>query len=72
MAPDPTAAPLVELGALVSVEYETIKTGDGPSIYHHAFGDRHGRGRPVLVVNGEGRLLIVGGKYRVQRRGIVG
>lgn len=71
-APDPRSGPLVELGALISVEYETIKEGDGLSVYRHEFGDRAGRGCPVLAVTTDGRLVIAGGRYRVRNRGIVG
>lgn len=71
-APDPRSGPLVELGALIAIEYETEKTGDGLSIYRHEFGDRTGRGCPVLAVTTDRRLVIAGGSYRVRDRGIVG
>ena len=71
-APDPTRGPLVELGALVAVEYETTKRGDGMSVYRHTFGTKQGTRRPVLAVNGERRLIVVGGYYTVASRGIVG
>jgi len=71
MAPDPRGV-LVELGALLAVEYETDKTGDGVSVYRHEFGDRAGRGCPVLAVTSDRRLVIAGGRYRVRDRGIVG
>lgn len=71
LAPDPRGV-LVELGALLAVEYETDKTGDGVSVYRHEFGDRAGRGCPVLAVTSDRRLVIAGGRYRVRDRGIVG
>lgn len=72
LAPDPRRGPLVELGALLAVEYETEKRGDGLSVYRHDFGDARGRGCPVLAVTTDRRLVIVGGRYSVQSRGIVG
>lgn len=72
LAPDPRSGQLVELGALVAVEYETRKRGDGLSIYRHEFGDSMGRGCPVLAVTPDRRLVIAGGRYRVRDRGIVG
>jgi hypothetical protein len=69
LAPDPTAGTLVELGRLVSVVYETRKLGDlERTEYEHDFGPR---GRPILAFNASG-LVIVGGRYRVTTRGIVG
>lgn len=72
LLPDPRKGPLVELGVLLAVEYETEKTGDGLSVYRHDFGDKRGRGCPVLAVTSDRRLVIAGGKYTVQSRGIVG
>jgi hypothetical protein len=64
-------AALAELGQLVAVEYSTTKKGDGPSIYHHTFGEEGGR-RPVLAVDPRTRdLHVVGGDYTVEGRGIV-
>jgi hypothetical protein len=61
----------VVLGELVSVTYGTIKGGDGKIVnYEHAFGKR-GRGLPLLAFNSSG-LLIAGGDYTVNFRGIVG
>lgn len=71
-APDPRAGPLVELGALLAVEYETSKSGDGLSVYRHEFGDARGRGCPILAITIDRRLVIAGGNYRVRDRGIVG
>jgi hypothetical protein len=62
---------LAELGKLESVTYATTKKGDGPSSYTHAFGEEGGK-RPSLAVDTKTRRLhIVGGDYRVERRGIV-
>lgn len=62
---------LAELGRLEAVEYFTNKKGDGPSIYRHAFGEEGGR-KPRLAVDVEtDRLVIVGGDYTVEDRGIV-
>lgn len=70
-APNPLGGTLVELGDLVSVVYRTAKLGDGGlAEYEHDFG-RGGRGLPLLAHNETG-LFIVGGRYRVTVRGIVG
>lgn len=62
--------PLVEMGTLKSVTYETDKKGDGPSFYVHDFEGK----RPKLAFDGakKKRLFIVGGTYDVKNRGIVG
>jgi len=66
----PTPRVLVELGKLHAVEYKTHKKGDGPSVYHHDFGEETGR-RPTLAMDAEnGSLHVVGGEYRVTDRGI--
>jgi len=70
-APSPFQADLVELGALVSVTYRTIKGKGRRERYHdweHEFGPRV---LPVLAFNDQG-LVILGGKYKVTPRGIVG
>jgi hypothetical protein len=65
------ARALAELGELESVTYATDKEGDGHSSYVHEFGEEGGR-RPRLAVDVDTRdLVIVGGDYDVQRRGIV-
>jgi hypothetical protein len=62
---------LAELGRLESVVYSTNKKGDGPSHYEHSFGEEGGA-KPRLAVDAETRdLVIVGGDYDVQARGIV-
>ncbi len=72
MAPDPTKGPIVELGELTVVEYRTKKGRDRAQVdYVHKMGGV-GSARPMLCMNGEGKLLIVGGGYRVETRGIVG
>lgn len=70
--PDPHEGPLVEMGTLVAVEYETEKKGDGLSVYRHEFGRRDGSRCPILVVNAERKLLIAGDYYTVTNRGIEG
>jgi hypothetical protein len=71
-APDPRQGTLVKLGTLRAVEYETEKYGDGLSVYRHKFQ----RPFPTLAVQhfgGDryGSLIIVGGGYAVEWRGIV-
>jgi hypothetical protein len=67
-APDPSVGPIVKLGDLREVAYLTTKQGDPPgTIYEHEFKPPY----PSLCVNGEGKLLIVGGGYAVEARGIV-
>jgi hypothetical protein len=62
---------LAELGRLESIEYSTEKQGDGPSTYVHKFGEEGGR-RPHLAVDPKTRdLVILGGDYTVEPRGIV-
>jgi len=70
-APDPTFGAATALGHLVSVTYRTTKLGDGDDLtdYEHKFAVRGGR--PVLAFNDTG-LLILGGGYTVNYRGIVG
>lgn len=58
---------LIALGELRRVEYETQK-GNEHAIYFHDFSRR----LPHLAATLEGRLVIVGGSYRVTERGIVG
>lgn len=66
LAPDPSK-PCTALGELHSVVYITQKGKDrAPTEYEHTFS----RPRPVLVFNEDG-LLIVGGAYKVETRGIV-
>lgn len=65
---DPSREVLATLGQLVSVTYEATKLGDPPKTwYEHEFS----RPRPVLTYSSEG-LVICGGTYRVEARGIVG
>jgi hypothetical protein len=65
------AVDLAELGRLESVTYSTNKRGDGPSHYVHEFGEEGGR-KPSLAVDAHTRdLVIVGGDYDVEPRGIV-
>jgi hypothetical protein len=70
-APDPRQGPLSALGELVEVTYGTIKTGDtSMTNYTHTFTTTEGR--PTLAYNRRGRLLILGGGYTMEKRGIVG
>lgn len=57
---------LTELGELAEIAYETHK--DERAIWVHPFESP----RPVLASTAKGRLVVVGGSYRVTRRGIVG
>ena len=64
---DPMAHPLTQMGHLVSVTYETSKGGDPRQThYEHEFS----RPLPVLAYS-KGGLVICGGRYRVENRGIV-
>lgn len=68
-APDPRQAPIVALGRVVSIVYETKKGRDRELVeYEHEFEGT----LPVLAYNAKKRLLILGGSYRVESRGIVG
>jgi len=58
---------LVVLGELDRIDYETTK-GDLEAVFFHNFEDE----RPRLCMTRDGRLVIVGGTYRVTERGIVG
>lgn len=58
---------LSSLGELSEVAYETKKGGEH-AIYVHAFDAP----KPHLGATSDGGLVIVGGNYRVTRRGIVG
>jgi hypothetical protein len=57
---------LVELGELVEVAYLTTK--DESATWVHPFEAR----RPVLASTPSGRLVVVGGSYRITSRGIEG
>jgi hypothetical protein len=61
---------LVELGELVRVVYRTKKGPKGKETdYHHDFDEE----RPVLSYEPRSSLLVIlGGKYHVEERGIVG
>lgn len=64
---DPAHEPLTQMGHLVSVTYETDKFGDPPGThYEHEFS----RPLPVLAYS-SGGLVICGGRYKVEARGIV-
>jgi len=58
---------LVQLGELAEVAYEATKD-DEHAIWVHEFG----RPRPKLAWTTAGKLVIVGGGYRVTHAGIVG
>lgn len=66
---------IVALGKLRSVDYETVKAGDkAPTIYRHAFDKRR---PPTLAylydpkTRKRGGLVVAGGIYRIETRGIV-
>lgn len=66
---DPSEGPPVLMGVLSSVSYLSDKRGDGPSVYTHDFS----RPLPGLAVSPRsGLLLVTGGGYTVEERGIVG
>lgn len=58
------------VGALDTIRYQTVKTGDGPTIYFHEHGEDSGR-MPAVVVDRNGGLWYAGGNYGVIRPGIV-
>jgi hypothetical protein len=64
----PNAGPVVVIGRLVAIEYETDKLGDGMSIYRH---DVTSRDATIAHVK-NGRLVIGGEKIKMTIRGIVG
>ena len=57
---------LTELGELMEVAYQTTKDED--AVWVHPFE----AARPVLASTSRGRLVVVGGSYRITRRGIEG
>lgn len=70
---------LVALGRLEFTGYTTRKGAEPDTMYVHEFGDEgediaiEDDDKPLLCVDLEsGRLAIVGGRYRVNWRGIVG
>jgi len=62
--------PIIPVGELRGVIYRASRApGEGPKTYVHFFKER----LPMLASNAAGtRLYIVGGQYRVTRRGIEG
>ena len=62
--------PLAPLGELRGVIYRASRApGEAPKNYVHFFDQQ----QPVLATDGSGkRLYIIGGKYRVTKRGIEG
>lgn len=69
----PAFEPHLDLGELFQVRYVTFKRHLDRTTkeYFHDFGEDGGR-LPRLVTDAEGRLLIKGGDYVVEWRGIVG
>lgn len=57
------------LGRCTDVVYFTEKQGDGPSNYHHEFGEESGL-PPLLCVDAQGRLWFAGGNFTVEDAGI--
>jgi hypothetical protein len=64
---DPSG-PVTEMGLLYAVEYLSEKGDDGESMYRHELEAPY----PVLAFDRAGLLLIAGGGYKVEERGIVG
>jgi hypothetical protein len=58
---------LTVLGTLDRIDYETHKAGEH-AIWYHNFESE----RPILAHTAAGKLVIVGGSYRVTARGIEG
>lgn len=58
---------LTELGELAEITYGTSKAGQA-ALWEHEFKQP----LPRLAVTESGELVILGGGYRVNRRGIVG
>ncbi len=58
------------LGTLTHVVYQTTKKGDGKSDYIHELGEDAGGIAPAICVDADGRLLLAGGSYVVEHRGI--
>lgn len=68
VSPPPRA--LAQLGELEAIVYRTAKHGSRTASYEHEFGET-GKPRPTLAVDpSNDRLHVVGGGYRVTRRGI--
>lgn len=65
------AEPVAVLGICTHIVYQTTKQGDGKSNYIHEFGEEAGGVQPALCIDGEGHLLLAGGSYVVEHRGIV-
>lgn len=61
---------LVELGELVSVTYRTAKGDEQIHDYEHEFGEEGGD-PPILAIDEDGRLAILGGDYIINERGII-
>jgi len=69
VSPRPRA--LAKLGTAEAIVYSTTKGKTGFAHYEHAFGEDGGK-KPVLAVDPDtDRLHLVGGSYRVEKRGIV-
>lgn len=63
--------PVAVLGICSHIVYQTTKAGDGKSHYIHEFGEERGGIKPALCIDGSGHLLLAGGSYVVEHRGIV-
>ena len=57
---------LIALGELRYLGYDTNKGGEDAT-YHHDFADP-----PLLCIDPDRKLAVIGGTYRVNKRGIVG
>lgn len=63
--------PVAVLGICTHIVYQTTKQGDGKSNYIHEFGEEAGGIKPALCIDADGHLLLAGGSYVVEHRGIV-
>ena len=57
------------IGPATAVVYFTLKEGDGPSAYIHKLGEESHQ-PPLLAVDGQGRLWLLGGNYTCPEPGI--
>lgn len=63
--------PVGVVGICTHIVYRTTKVGDGKSDYIHEFGEEAGGVKPLLCIDESGHMLLAGGSYVVEHRGIV-